>query len=706
MRAFTLRLLTGVVASVFGLALTDGSMAQQAPCGVEPATPPTPMMIKIFNDNDGQYIFPVLTMGHTADDIWLRAIFKTPAANNAKCLYPRNKSFRIYINPTKGIPPGGSVILSLPLYTQMVPIVSPNALNQYINWWFGGTVMLYSNAKAETPPSLAEAYALSKQNPVTPIVPCESTVPPGKKPCSFVPKCTGCELPLTLYGDAAELPKNHPNQLIEFTLGARQALPVKNPATDPENALDVRNVDFDISYVNLAALPAALGPVDNDQVGYVGSTKTINEFKTAITTFRNDVRALYQIPTNVTADWPRFTYKGVAIDKLAAPLEIFPRLKDKTPPPDLEAAPAWPTKLWAPIEAIRTNWKKWAGPAVPENAGDCKATSSGTAFCDAIIKIKALFIANYKKYKTLFPPTGTTCTGTPVTLTDDLLISHVYGWTSFVEAVEDKKGCAPTANLLENTSTFYSANNYTEYAKVKKLFDELHYEKLVDQKYPFNLWVRFIHNAKYVGAPNTYAYSVDDAVGNVQADALGFIIDVGSTKNLENKLPAIPPINVNIGGTNQGVSFTDYRLCQDLPSRNRKVNPLFLSFIVNANDPASCPIFLLDSKGQKYTFTITQKPPFNPALPAPPKPPWNTEIAGRIGCLGNSNILPPSQYKQSSRTWCCNYSSKNGVVAYSIPEPHSAHSALTHFAVTPPPEASTTSDYIPCDHGQPIRPTR
>jgi hypothetical protein len=54
------------------------------------------------------------------------------------------------------------------------------------------------------------------------------------------------------YSDTADLPKSHPSQLVEFTLGARVAQPVNNPNTDPPNDLDLENVDFDVSYVNLA----------------------------------------------------------------------------------------------------------------------------------------------------------------------------------------------------------------------------------------------------------------------------------------------------------------------------------------------------------------------------------------------------------------------------------------------------------------------
>jgi hypothetical protein len=45
-----------------------------------------------------------------------------------------------------------------------------------------------------------------------------------------------------------------------------------------------------------------------------------------------------------------------------------------------------------------------------------------------------------------------------------------------------------------------------------------------------------IHGSSHVNAPNMYAYSVDDAVGNIQADGLGFVVDVGSTEHLKKQL--------------------------------------------------------------------------------------------------------------------------------------------------------------------------
>ncbi len=57
--------------------------------------------------------------------------------------------------------------------------------------------------------------------------------------------------------------------------------------------------------------------------------------------------------------------------------------------------------------------------------------------------------------------------------------------------------------------------------------------------YAFNPWVTFIHGTPpgtqnkakgYLGMPGVYAYSVDDAVGNLNVYATGYIVDIGSTQ--------------------------------------------------------------------------------------------------------------------------------------------------------------------------------
>jgi hypothetical protein len=148
--------------------------------------------------------------------------------------------------------------------------------------------------------------------------------------------------------------------------------------------------------------------------------------------------------------------------------------------------------------------------------------------------------------------------------------------------------------------------------------------------------------------PNVYAYSVDDAVGNIQAEATGFIIDVGSVKNLENMMPAAPPININYAIGPQTIKMMNYSICSvDAPKK--LVNPNFQSFVISANNPKNCPIFFRDNKSppQRYTFTITQPPPFTvfPNPKVPPLPNWTPTTAAVIDCSGNTGVPP---YQQSS----------------------------------------------------------
>jgi hypothetical protein len=55
--------------------------------------------------------------------------------------------------------------------------------------------------------------------------------------------------------------------------------------------------------------------------------------------------------------------------------------------------------------------------------------------------------------------------------------------------------------------------------------------------------VALVHGATpYMNAPYTYAYSVDDAVGNMQTDSTGLIIAVGGPGNLLNQNHVTPEV--------------------------------------------------------------------------------------------------------------------------------------------------------------------
>jgi hypothetical protein len=349
MRTFAASLRVGVLVSCFALVDTANSPAQAACADTVPL-----MTIKIFNRDPNTYIFPVLTMGKDpTGDVWLQACFKVPDNEIGQKNYPRTLAYRIYAFPQGGIKPckncrdADSITLTLPLYTKAVTTVIPNQPNQYVDWWKGGTIQLYSNTAPIPPRALREA--MEGKNEQKDQVQVLMMPPQG----AVLPTCPQCQQPLKFYSDIADLPKSHPSQLIEFTLGARIALPVVDRSKDPPNDLDLENVDFDVSYVNVAYLPAAMGPFMNNQVGYVGTPISVSAFKTDLTNFLNAPQ--FQ-------GWPKFVTTFAdgtkeTILKLPSTLEVFSRFGPNIPPPDLEPVNTnanckdcvWPKKVWKPI---------------------------------------------------------------------------------------------------------------------------------------------------------------------------------------------------------------------------------------------------------------------------------------------------------------------------------------------------------------------
>jgi hypothetical protein len=211
-----------------------------------------------------------------------------------------------------------------------------------------------------------------------------------------------------------------------------------------------------------------------------------------------------------------------------------------------------------------------------------------------------------------------------------------------------------------------------------------------------------------------YAYSVDDALGNVQADGQGFIVDVGSTINLENSQPCSAPIQISLGySVNDTIRFTQYAICGTTADRIRTINPAFPAFVISSNNPANCPIYVWDNKAtpQLYTFTVNvtmatldQLFPFfvHPTsewqpikwIPFPPPNPVNGYPPGStarpIVCTGNTSSSP---FQPSSANWCCDKIFQSGVYAYSSPEALAAHATKNYLVTTTP--ASPCIKYDP-----------
>jgi hypothetical protein len=739
------------------------------------------MTIQIFNDDPNHFVYPVLEMGQGAADQWMQAWFSIKNSVIDKNPYPRNNTYRLYINPTNGLAPNTGISLTLPLYTQLAnsivsnPKICVGCADTFIEWWSGGNIQLYTSpgtSSAVQPPSLLNAMASKSQMVVSnPDLPsCANVQYPT--PCTVLPTCVGvkslvpnspppiaCET-LTIYKDTAGLKQNGGSQLLEYTLAAVN-LNIHPPNVDYITYwMDTHNVDFDVSYVNVAWMPAAMGVFGNDQVGYTGTPQTIDQFK-GVNGNTGGLTAFQKANTvpNV-GGWPQFydtypnldpmKYPPFAYLKFPSLLDIFPSLSAPNPPTDfypLISAQDWALgppaslRVWPPIQALFTNWTKWAGSittAGPPNyytqttPASCSGTylpgTPVTAWCTAIIAERALLLANYTKYRQLF--LAGKCNGTPVDINDALLVSHLYGFTPWTEA-DPGTGCGPKVNLLQDTPGYCvdvvagacptvanpnggkpADRNYSNYQIVKAAYDLLNYDSPMltgTHQYLFNPYAALIHNpSPDLDIPCAYAYSVDDAQGNIQAEGTGFIVDVGSTANLKPQTPCSPPININLGGdATETPHFFKYAVCQNTPERVKPVIPGFFSFAINATNPAGCPVYIWDNKngdtnpsgpplGQMYQFTINADPnnvgASFPIFQNPANATWSPATTAAVGCKGNSVY--------SSERWCCTQLTPmppdppvtgNGIYLFSEPLVSAGRGAnIQYNAQAPAAKACTT----------------
>lgn len=580
-------------------------------------TVPT-MTIEIHNSSDRYSIYPVLTTGaHAPIDTWLQAAFRIPKSQLDNYPYPNPKTFRLYFNPTgTGIPPNGSITVTLPLYTQLVPSdqVNPKLPGQYIDWWNGGRISLYASLYSDgVPPKalVADYTARPSQTPVTPVA------------GASVPTCPACQQEPEIFEDTAgELPSNDPYQVIEYTLGAIDI--TKDPYM-----LDNKNVDYDVSYVDNVYLPAAIEPYNNPVVGWIGTIQAIDPFKAALQKFLVDPQ--FQ-------GWPQYVdNQGETILKIPSASHIM-----------LDQANLTPAPPWAPIENMKTLWSS--------------CTAGGTELiCNDILPVRDLFEANYTNYINNYHGAfSSTCDQTkdpePATLDEAAMLAHVYGWGPF------NTNCDAKTNLLEETPG-YRENNYSQYQTVKSQFDDLNIWSTGE----FNPYVKLIHGAQYLNAPYVYAYSVDDAVGNMQTTGEGLIIAVGGSAGLPNPKPATSPIHVPFGWSpTDAVRFVKYGVCTNTPDQN--VNPNFPGFDLSANELSKCTLSFIDNEGNTYIFKITKQPPY-PSIP-PPNEPIPAVNKTMIDCSGNSPSI--------DQTWCTN------IFGYTVPVVGQHKTADDYISVAAP----------------------
>jgi len=138
-------------------------------------------------------------------------------------------------------------------------------------------------------------------------------------------------------------------------------------------------------------------------------------------------------------------------------------------------------------------------------------------------KIEKFFVDNYISYMSLYKSKA--CAGTRKPITPMEMIMHVYGWVPFNE------GCGAAANALAGAKGSAQDKRHAEIQPI--YINKMQYNFLDHPDAPlFNPYVKLVHD--YLGM-NSYAFSVDDAVGFMSEVGDGLIVTVGGSEGLENK---------------------------------------------------------------------------------------------------------------------------------------------------------------------------
>jgi hypothetical protein len=247
-------------------------------------------------------------------DEWIQACFQGTESQLGAYPFPRASQYRMYINccatAENGIPPGGSVTITLPLYSPLVTTVDPTKGDQLIDWWQGGGINVYKAPSTDTTPPTVLQNHWTADNPTNAVT-----------PISNKPTCgTGCNL--HFFTAPNSIPNWEPQQLVEYTLGAAPVNPKFKEQNQPYFLWVDNNVDYDVSNVNNVYMPAATEPFGNNLIGYIGSTSRIGDVNRAINAFLASGNPGYGWPSYVdqtSTTTPKATVPG----KVPSALEIF-----------------------------------------------------------------------------------------------------------------------------------------------------------------------------------------------------------------------------------------------------------------------------------------------------------------------------------------------------------------------------------------------
>ncbi|WP_442593718.1 hypothetical protein ACSBPU_20460 [Parapusillimonas sp. JC17] len=463
-----------------------------------------PKSITVQNNSNGT-IYPVLATSKNAVNQWLQGCFRSTDP------YPTDYVYKLYVNQGEGIPPGGSVTITLPLYSKL-------SEDRYITWWNGGRVVLADRS---------ERLLGSEDTALT-------------TPDTVICEGQGTECSLSTYSSPVQFPENVYAQLSEYTFGDSVI-----PAGESVRLLKPDNVGYNISYVDHVYMPVGLGPKDNPYIGYSGSVQSQAYFRNKLGAFLAD---------NATAagnGWPVYNLSAL---KLPGGYNIFAQRSGTLPPSD--NVPVKPTEGFPPVltvmkcindgctdeerrnlhfgQAVQRMQNLWGSCVdwTPEENAAPYVTDTSVA-CPAEMRenmkvVKDFFIQNHQDYLAMHSR-GECESSTPQVPKFNYwnAMMHIYGWVPYNE------GCGADANPLANTTI-----DQWNHAKIQPMYiHDLQYnyqQQAVknDPRLVFNPYVQLIHDDLEM---NAYGFSVDDAVGFMSELGSGLIFTVGGSEGLENQ---------------------------------------------------------------------------------------------------------------------------------------------------------------------------
>ena len=381
----------------------------------------------------------------------------------------------------------------------------------------------------------------------------DTSIPVSGEVLTCLSGSTACTpgTPFAVYAGAEGLPLSDPAQLTEYTF-----CDVLTPATAGAFPIDCTHVDYDISSVDQVYLPVAMEPYGNNLVGWNGSIMSVTDFRSIL----NDFAATFK--------WPKYLgippYDITLMPRLPGAYNIMIGNQSLTSDQTLIVA------------QLTQNWLANVGSA-PD-----------------YVTVDALFRANYEYYKTI-------C-ATPTPLTTLYLLQHVYGWVPFNDC-----GATTVGNDLKSTPTtpFVPAYN-GNYDQAVEAYHRMQYSG------PFNPYVQLIHNPGYLNT-QMYAYSIDDAVGNMNEIGNGLIMTIAGLNGLPNPEEYDKTLitTVSPGAWDASLNrpyFSAYGICSATANQPLVKGGSFRAQIPNTSYP--CQITIQDTNNVKYSFTLIQAPPY------------------------------------------------------------------------------------------------